>query len=68
MKTQNLSNKSRTDLNTSLMKLYRHLTAKSEPTPDKEDKKSSTILNEETEDEDAQEIESEITPAIGIGI
>jgi hypothetical protein len=50
------------------MKLYRHLTAKSEPTPDKEDKKSSTILNEETEDEDAQEIESEITPAIGIGI
>jgi hypothetical protein len=68
MNSQTLSNKSRKELNGSLMKLYRQLTYHTDPPPEKEDQKTPPAVHEEGEVEDTQEIESEISPAIGIGI
>lgn len=68
MNSQTLSKKSRKELNGSLMKLYRQLTYQTDSPPDKEDQKASPVVHEEGELDEGQEIESEITPAIGIGI
>jgi len=50
------------------MKLYRQLTYHTDPPPEKEGQKTPPVVHEEGEVEDTQEIESEISPAIGIGI
>jgi hypothetical protein len=50
------------------MKLYRQLTYHTDTPPDKEDQIAPPVVHDEGEVEDTQEIESEITPAIGIGI
>ena len=69
MNTQNLSRKSREELNGSLLDLYRKLTIKKDLTPDKESndqKEDSEHIKNETQ-KMSQEDE-EISPAIGIGI
>lgn len=68
MNSQNLSKKSRKELNGSLMKLYRQLTYKSDSEPGKVDQNSSSVVNDEQEPEERQDFESDVTPAIGIGI
>lgn len=68
MNSQNLSKKSRKELNGSLMKLYRQLTYKSGSEPGKVEQNSSSVINEDQEPEEQNDLETDVTPAIGIGI
>jgi len=71
MNTETLSNKSRNELNGSLLDLYRKLTINVGPLPEKEQTKGESTMNpqkEETDEQTLQDEENEISPAIGIGI
>jgi hypothetical protein len=68
MNTPTLSKKSREELNGSLLNLYRKLTFKPDSLPDKEEIKSSGPAYSESEEDQADQDEQQITPAIGIGI
>ncbi len=68
MNTQTLSKKSREELNGSLLNLYRKLTFKPDSSPEKDETKSSSTVYSESEADQADQDEQQITPAIGIGI
>jgi hypothetical protein len=68
MSTQTLSKKSREELNGSLLNLYRKLTFKPDSFPEKDETKSSSTVYSESEADQADQDEQQITPAIGIGI
>lgn len=68
MNTQTLSKKSREELNGSLLNLYRKLTFKPDAIPDKDETKSSSPVYSESQTDQADQEEQQITPAIGIGI
>jgi hypothetical protein len=68
MNTQTLSKKSREELNGSLLNLYRKLTFKPDTLPDKNESKPGRPVNSETDEDQSDQEEQQITPAIGIGI
>lgn len=68
MNTQTLSKKSREELNGSLLILYRKLTLKPDSLPDKKDTRSGRPVKSETDEDQSDQEEQQITPAIGIGI
>lgn len=68
MNTETLSKKSREELNGSLLNLYRKLTFKPDAIPNKEETKSSDPAYSESQKDQADQDEQQITPAIGIGI
>jgi hypothetical protein len=68
MNTQTLSKKSREELNGSLLNLYRKLTFRPDAIPDKDETKSISPIYTESQTDQADQDEQQITPAIGIGI
>ena len=68
MNKQSLSQKSREELNGSLLTLYRKLTDKPVTKPDQDKNKSGAPSYSEKEMDHPDQEEELITPAIGIGI
>lgn len=68
MNTQTLSRKSREELNGSLLTLYRKLTIKPETLPEKDENKSTSSVHFTPESDPSNQDQSEVSPAIGIGI
>lgn len=69
MNTQNLSRKSREELNGSLLDLYRKLTINKGLVPDKEKSdQNAESVPEKSETQKMSQEDEEISPAVGIGI
>ena len=68
MNTQTLSRKSRDELNGSLLTLYRKLTIKPENLPEEDENKSTSSVHSTPESDQTDKNQSEVSPAIGIGI
>lgn len=68
MKMQTLSKKSREELNGSLLNLYHKLTCKPDSLPEKDEAKSGSPVNSESNADQADQDGQQFTPAIGIGI